>query len=146
MDRFIESGDRKQTVSYYTVTPGFTVEEVYSYLEDLRKGRDPRPFSRYSPRLEIPFVNYRRYSLHEVTDGMNLMKEDGLIRVREGLFPGETRYDLSNESLKNLARDVWFINIFDFNLLLGRLLFKGKPPESDKNYLTLYMGERLLMG
>jgi hypothetical protein len=138
----IVHGNRKghfRTVSYYTVTPGFTVKEFHSYLEKLIRDKDPRPFSRFFPKLQIPFVNYRRYTLNEVIDAVNLLREDGIIQIRDGLYPGETRYDISNESLRALVRRVWFIHIIEFSLLIGRLL-KDKPVESDKNYLTLSKG------
>lgn len=137
---------RSESISYYTVIPGFTVKEFFLYLKKLKNGKDPRPFSSFFPRFYIPFINYRNYSFREVTDGIKLFKEDGLIKPIDEIFPGEIRYDISNELLKNLARDIWFINIIDFHLLMGKLLFKGKPTESDKNNLASFFGKRTADG
>jgi hypothetical protein len=137
-----DSKTKKKTYSYYTVIPGFTVKEFTSYIKKLKKGKDPRPFSTSSPRNHIPFVNYIDYTEEEVADAIDSFRTEGFIKPINEIFPGEMRFDIVDNSLKKLVYDIWFINIIDFHLLIGRLAYKGKPTDEDKEYLASFVGKR----
>jgi len=129
------------TINYYTVLPGFTADEFIQYLDKLKRGKDPRPFSSYPAIIEIPYVPYIRYTKDEVEDAIASLAEDGLVKPILELFPGEKRFDISDRSLKKLIHLVWLVKIIDFYLLNERLIYKDKPTENDENYLALFTGE-----
>jgi hypothetical protein len=133
--------DPKKVTSYYIVIPGFTVEEVISYLKKLRKGKDPRPFSSYDGITDVPFVAYRNFTEQEVKDAIDSMRKDGLIIIINDVFPREIRFDIADESLRQFVKDVWFVHLLDFRLLNERLVYNGKPTEEIKNYLALLYGQ-----
>jgi hypothetical protein len=130
-----------QIDGYYTFIPGFTITEFVSYLKKIKQGKDPHPFSTYFPRIYIPFVNYLDYE-EEVADVISKFREDGLIQPINQIFPGEIRFDIADKSLKALSMGVWWVYTLDFDLLTGRLVYKGKPKDEDKNYLRLIYGKQ----
>ena len=128
---------------YYTVIPGFSVEELMIYLRLLKRGIQPRPFT--TSRTMIPFVldpQKNSYTKKEVEEGLELFKEDGLIEAIDPVIPGENRYDIADQSLRGLVSAIWLIRVFDYELLVRRLIC-SKPTDKDKKYLELYLGERL---
>jgi hypothetical protein len=129
-------------IYYYTVLPGFTADEFIQYLEKLKKGKDPRPFSSFHAIFQIPFVQYMDFTKQEFEDAIVSLTEDGLIKPVLEVYPGEKRYDISDESLKRLILLIWRIKNIDFYLVYGALIYNDKLTEEEKNYLALFIGER----
>jgi hypothetical protein len=142
--RFGESKPKSgsKTGFYYIVTPGFSSEEFIQYLRLLKRGKDPRPFSTTSPRAYVPFIRYTEFTEVEVADAIELFHQDGLIKPIIAVFPGETRYQIVDDSLLEFIHSVWLINMMDFHSLIGRLAYLGKPTAEDKNYLSLFVGKK----
>jgi hypothetical protein len=92
--------DNGGIIYYYIVLPGFTADEFIQYLEMLKKGKDPRPFSSYPAILHIPFVQYTEYTKQEVEDAIASFEHDGLIKPILEIYPGEKRFDISDKSLE----------------------------------------------
>ena len=90
----------------------------------------------------IPFTLYTSYTKKEVEEGLELLKEDGLIQAIDPIIPGEERYNIADEELRHLVYAIWPIRIFDYELLIRRLIHT-KPTDNDKKYLELYLGQRL---
>ena len=114
---------------------------MISYLKKIKLGKEPRPFSSYQGITDVPFVLYRNYSEEEIKDAINSLREDGLIKVMNNVFPDEMRFDIADESLRQFVKDVWFVHLHDFRLLNERLAYNGKPTEEIKNYLALLYGQ-----
>ena len=127
---------------YYTVLPGFTADEFIQYVEKLKKGKDPRPFSSYPAILHIPFVQYTEYTKQEVEAAIASFAEDGLIKPILEIYPGEKRFDISDKSLKRLIHLIWLVKTIDFYLVNYKLIYKDKLTEDEKNYLALFTGKR----
>jgi hypothetical protein len=141
MDQMGNVNDSQSLSQYYTVFPGFSVKEFTEYLELLREGRDPRPFSKYSPIPQIPSL-FHYYTELEVQEAINSLRDDDIIKPIHEVFPGELRYDIVDNSLKHLIFGVWLVHIIDFHLLITRLVFEGKPTEADKQYLKIFLGDK----
>jgi hypothetical protein len=124
------------------VLPGFSIKEFTEYLELLKRRKDPRPFSKYSSAHRIPSVLYMDYSVQEIAEAIDSLKNDGIIKSIEEVFPGELRYNIADESLKHLIFGVWVVHIIDFELLIARILHERKPTEADKQYLTTFLGNK----
>jgi hypothetical protein len=85
---------------------------------------------------------YRDYSEYEVKEAIGSLKDDGIIKPIQEVFPGELRYDIADNSLKHLIVGVWLIHIIDFQALSGVLAYKRRPTEADKQYLRIFLGNR----
>jgi len=130
-------------VGLYSISiPGFSVKEFILSLKKLRKGHNPRPFSSYPAVSDIPFVLYTNYKEQEVRDAIDLLRKDCIIKVINDVFPGEMRYDITDENLKKFVKDVWQVHDYDFRLLIERLVYNGKPADEDKNHLTHLFGKK----
>ena len=138
----VQNKDNGGIIDYYTVLPGFTVDEFIQYLEKLKKGKDPRPFLSDPAILHIPFVPYIVYTKQEVEDAIASFAEDGLIKPILEIYPGEKRFDISDKSLKRLLYLIWLVKTIDFHLVFGKLIYKDKITEEEKNYLALFIGEQ----
>jgi hypothetical protein len=134
--------DNGGIIDYYTVLPGFTVDEFIQYLEKLKKGKDPRPFSSFRAIFQIPFVQYMDFTREELEDAIVSLTEDGLIKPILEVYSGETRYNISDESLKRLIHLIWHVKDIDFHLVYGALVYNDNLTEEEKNYLALFTGER----
>ena len=132
----------KMPFLYYTVIPGFSIEEIIVYLDLLKRGINPRPFSKYSSIPRIPSVIYRDYSEREVKEAIDFLKDDGIIKPIQEVFPDELRYDIADNSLKHLIVGVWLIHIIDFELLIAMLAHERKPTETEKQYLRIFLGNK----
>ena len=138
------TSDEDSKGAFYHVTiPGFTVKEFTSYLHKLRKGKEPRPFSSYSRITEVPFVLNVHYFESEIADVIKSLSIDGTIKSINDVFPGEARYDLANESLLKFIKDMWRVHEYNLILLFNRIIYCGKPQETDKDYLELVYGKRI---
>jgi hypothetical protein len=137
---YAETGSRAD--GYYTFIPGFTAAEFASYLKKLNLCKAPSPFSTYFPRVYIPYVNDINYNEKEVIEAITRFREYGLIHPINEVFPGEMRFDISDDSLKSLVWEVWSVHNMDLDLLNGRLLYEGKPKDEDKEYLISLFGKR----
>jgi hypothetical protein len=135
--------DNGGIIDYYTVLPGFTADEFIQYLEVLKEGKDPRPFSSYPAILHIPFVQYMEYTKQEVEDAIDSFVEDGLVKPILEIYPGEKRFDISDKSLKRLLHLIWIYIQVDFHLVYCKLIYKDKLTEEEKNYLALFAGGRV---
>jgi len=133
--------DPKNIACYYIAIPGFTVKEFISYLKKLRIQKEPRPFSSYQGITDVPFVLYRNYTNKAVENAIDSLRKDGLIKIINAVFPGEMRFDIADESLRQFVKDVWDVHLLDFRLLNERLAYDGKPTEEIKNYLALLYGQ-----
>lgn len=123
---------------YYIVVPGFSAKEFIEYQKLLRRGKEPRPFS--SSRTIIPFVVHTCYTKNEVDEAITSIKESGLIQQIDAVIPGEMRYNIVDETLRDLVYNIWLVRMLDYELLIRRLLY-NKPTEQDKKYLGIYFGE-----
>lgn len=129
---------------YYVVLPGFTMQEFLGYLELIKKGKEPRPFSQSPTRLEIPYFRYQNFSKEEVSDAIELLKTNGIIKPILEIYRGEMRYDICNESVKEILYDYWYLHICDFHISLQRLVYNNKPSDINKEYMQLYFGKQRL--
>jgi hypothetical protein len=68
---------------------------------------------------------------------------DGTIKSINDVFPGEPRYDLANESLLKFIKDVWRVHEYNLILLFNRIVYCGKPQQTDKDYLKIVYGKRI---
>ena len=135
---------RDSSKYYYVVLPGFTIEECFDYFKLLQKCAEPRPFSEYSKCLEIPYIHFHNFSKKEISDAVQLLKKYGIIKPIADIYPGEMRYDICNDSVKEILNDYWFLHIFDFHISFQRLVYNKKPSDADKEYMKLYFGEQKL--
>ncbi len=130
---------KSNKIWYYTVIPGFSVDEFIFYLRLLKSGIEPRPF--FAFRTIIPFIGYASYTETEVRQAIDTLKEDGLIKPINAIIPGESRFNIADDTMRRLIYDIWLVRIYDFELLNIRLIH-NKPTDEDKKYLALYLGER----
>lgn len=128
---------------YYVVLPGFTIEEFLDYLELVKKGKEPQPFSKF-PSLEIPYIRYHNFSREEVSNAIELLRKNGIIKPISEIYRGETRYDICNEDVKRILSYYWSLHICDFHISFQRMVYDKKPSDADKEYMKLYLGEQIL--
>lgn len=124
---------------YYIVIPGFSAKEFIEYYRLLKKGKEPRPFT--SSRIIIPFIVDTPYTEEEVEEAITSLNNSGLIQPIDPIFPGETRYNITDASLRDLIYNIWLVRMLDFELLTRRLIHH-RPTEEDKKYLELYFNKK----
>lgn len=124
---------------YYTVLPGFSIGESVSYLKLLKNKTEPRPFS--TNNTLVPYVRYIHFSRKQINELISSLHNDGLIKTISPIIRGEKRYAMTDGRFRNLSYYFWAIQIIDINLLIGRLIRK-KPTKKDREYLSLYLGDR----
>ena len=107
---------------YYVILPGFTIQEFLDYLKLIKKGKEPQPFAQFPTRIQIPYIHYKKFSKEEVTKAIELLKINGIIRPILDIYRGEMRYDICNDSMKNILSDYWFLHIFDFHISFQKLV------------------------
>lgn len=56
------------------------------------------------------------------------LKNDGIIKPIQEVFPDELRYDVADNSLEYLILGVW-------------LVYERRPTEADKQYLRIFLGD-----
>jgi hypothetical protein len=137
----LPSGTKSNKMWYYAVIPGFSVEEFIIYQILLQKGRKPKPFS--SSRTIIPFTLYTSYTRKDVEDAVASLVEAGIIKPIDPIIPGETRYNIADESLKRLVYAIWSVRMLDYELLVRRLLL-SRSKDRDREYLAVYFGKSLV--
>jgi len=134
---------KSKKMSYYVVIPGFSVEEFITYQLLLKDGIAPRPFaprpfSHYATFR--PFVFHSSYTKKEVEEAVFSFVESGIIQPIDPIIPGEKRYNIVDQSLRELAYAIWLVRMVDYELVIRRLLY-DKPTDRDKKYLELYLGK-----
>ena len=129
---------------YYVVLPGFTIDEFLDYLELVKTGKEPQPFAQFPTRIQIPYIHYLPFSKEEVVEAIELLRINGIIRPILDIYRGESRYDISNEILKEILSQYWFLHICDFYISFQRIMYEKKPSDADKEYMKLYFGEHKL--
>lgn len=122
-------------IRYYIVIPGFSAKEFIKYHRLLKKGKEPRPFT--NSRTIIPFIIGAPYTKKEV----EYKYKSCFIQLIDPVFPDETRYNVTDPSLRDLIYNIWLVRMLDFEILSRRLIYH-KPTEQDKKYLKLYFNER----
>jgi hypothetical protein len=133
-------GDLSDTY-YYVAVPGFTIKEFVTYINKLRKGKEPRPFFPHVNITDVPFASYINCTEEEVEDAIDSFRRQGLIRPIKHIFRNERRYEIMDESLKSFLTDIWLVHDIDLRVLYERLVYDGVPTEKDKNYLISYFGK-----
>ncbi|MGE5634499.1 MAG: hypothetical protein ACM3VV_04660 [Deltaproteobacteria bacterium] len=129
---------------YYVVLPGFTIEEFLDYIKLLKKCREPHPFSKLSKCLEIPYIHFHDFSKEEISEAVKLLKEYDIIKSIADIYPGEMRYDICNESVKEILFYYWFLHKLNFYISFQRLIYNNKPADTDKEYMKLHVGKQRL--
>ena len=129
---------------YYVILPGFTIDEFLDYLKLIKKCNEPHPFTELSKCLEIPYIHYHDFSKDEISEAVLLLKEHGILKPIVCIYKGEMRYDICNDSVKEILKDYWFLHIFDFHISFQRLVYNTKLSDADKSYMKLYFGEQRL--
>jgi hypothetical protein len=135
-------GDLSDTY-YYISVPGFTVKEFVTYMNKLKKDKEPRPFFPHVDITDVPFASYASYTEEEVEDAVDSFRKQGLIRPINDIFRDERRYEIMDESLKSFLKDIWLVHDIDLRILYERLVYNGIPTEQDKNYLISFFGKRI---
>ncbi len=133
---------KSKKMSYYVVIPGFSVEEFITYQRLLKAGIAPRPFSTTFSGTIIPFVLHSSYTKKEVEEAVFsfVESESEIIQPIDPIIPGEKRYNIVDQSLRELAYAIWSVRMVDYELVIRRLL-SDKPTDRDKKYLELYLGK-----
>jgi hypothetical protein len=134
-----DKGTKTDRMFYYTVLPGFSVGEFVSYLKLLKNKTEPRPIS-VSNSL-IPYARYTHFSKKEINESISSFRKDGLIKTIDPIIRGERRFAMTDDRFRNLSYYIWAIQMIDINLLIGRLILK-KPTDKEREYLSLYLGDK----
>jgi hypothetical protein len=134
-----DKNTKSNRIFYYAVLPGFSLEEFVSYLNLLKNKTEPRPFT--ANINLIPYARYIHFSKRETTEAISLLRKYGLVKTINPVIPGEKRFVMTDR-FRNLTFYIWAIQRVDSNLLVEKLVCK-KPTDKEREYLSLYMGERL---
>ena len=96
--RWIQSDSKidSDEALYHIAIPGFTIKEFVSYIKNLKKGKEPRPFPSYTGITDVPFVLDTNYTESEIADAIESFRNDGLIKPINDIFPGEMRYQIKD--------------------------------------------------
>lgn len=81
------------------------------------------------------------YTESEIEVAVESFRYDGLIKPIIDIFPGERRYQIKDESLFNVIKDIWHVHDIDLRILFEKLIYEGRPKDKDKNYLRLVYGK-----
>jgi hypothetical protein len=127
---------------YHITIPGLTVKDVDTYLQQLRKGKEPRPSPTYSAVSDVPYINLN-YSETEITEAIESLRRINLINLIDSIFPGETRYRIADVSLARFAKDVWLLHDIELRLLFEKLVCEGRPQNEVKKFLMFTYGKRI---
>lgn len=128
---------------YHVAIPGFTVKEVTTYLQQLRRGKEPRPIRSYSAITDVPFTIDVDYFETEIVEAIESFRQISLIKSIDSIFPGETRYSIADRSLVEFAKDVWLIHDMELRLLFEKLVYEGRPRDEIKKYLMHVYSKRI---
>lgn len=135
-----EETKMKKDTQYYVVTPGFTVEEFISYINKLKKNKEPKPFTNNIPL--IPYVYYTNYTKDEITESIKLLRKAGFLRLTSPIFDGEMRYIIPDRRLFLLFFMLKIIHIYQFELTIAKIIHIGKPNQEDKDLLMYFFDEQ----
>ena len=128
---------------YHITIPGLTINEFISYLEKLKKGKEPRPFPYNASITNVHFIVDVNLSKSEVINAIKSFIDNGLIKLINDVFPGEMRYDITDECLIKFLKDVWMIHDMDLRLLFERIFYCDEIKDDDKNILKLMYGKKI---
>lgn len=128
---------------YHITIPGFTINEFISYLEKLKKGKEPKPFPYDASITNVHFIVDLNLSKSEVTNAIKSFIDNGLIKFINDVFPGETRYGIADESLIKFLKDAWMIHDMDLRLLFERIVYCDEIKDEDKNILKFMYGKKV---
>lgn len=128
------------SVYYYAIMPGFSIKEFVLYVELLKFGIEPRPFTSDPARLRVPFINYISFTRKEILSAAKTLQEYGLLESRTIL--GEERFLITDENLRCLIGSIWWVHIIDVHMLHLKLIHK-RPTDKDKEYLKLFVDEKV---
>jgi hypothetical protein len=118
------------------------VNEFISYLKKLKKGKEPRPFPYDASITNVHFIVDVNLSESEVTNAIKSFIDNGLIKLINDVFPGETRYDIADESLIKFLKDIWMLYDMDLRILFERIFYCDEIKDEDKNILKLMYGKK----
>jgi hypothetical protein len=137
---------RKDTVSstnssivYYVFVPGFTVEEFSMYIRKLRRLKEPRPFTKYPPL--VPYIYYTDYTDDEIDWAIKAFYKVGLVRNMQSVFPGETRFNISDDWLIVPLMTIRLVQENYITSIISKILYINKPSEHDIQTMKLFFGE-----
>jgi hypothetical protein len=134
------SSSANKNIVYYVFVPGFTREEFSTYIRKLRKLKDPRPFSKFPPL--VPYVFYTDYTDDEIGWAIRSFSTAGLIRIMPSVFPGETRFSISDDWLLAPIMIIKLVQENYISNILAKISYINKPNEYDKQIMKLFFGER----
>ena len=138
--KFKNANDEKYY--YYTVIPGFSAEEFKFYIELIKKGKEPHPFSEDRTSIEIPIISYLNFSMEEIEDAINLLRQNDIIKPIKSVIAGEMRYGIKNDDLQTIFIFLWHLHIIDFYMVMNRLIDCNTFLENDLKFLIFYYGQK----
>jgi hypothetical protein len=89
---------------------------------------------------ELDKKDWLNYTSQQVEEAVFSFVESGIIEPIDPIIPGEKRYEIVDESLRELAYAIWLVRMVDYELVIRRLIY-DKPTDLDKKYLELYLGK-----
>ncbi|MGH9985348.1 MAG: hypothetical protein ACRD8W_15515, partial [Nitrososphaeraceae archaeon] len=126
---------------YHIAIPGFTVKEVSIYLQQLRRGKEPRPLPSYSIISDVPFALDLNYSETEIAEAIESFRYINLIEPINDIFPGEIRYRIADALLADFAKDIWLLHDIELRSLFEKLVYEDRPRNEVKRYLMQVYGK-----
>lgn len=130
----------KNNTVYYLYILGFSVTEFITYIRNLSRLKEPRPFSHYPPF--VPYIFYRNFTDTEIKEAIELFHKANLIKIIPPVFAGETRYYLSDDSLIGLITIIRQIQEIMLHRIVIKLAHIEKPDDNDRQILGLYFGKK----
>lgn len=144
--KYVSESKKKRAnkkVLYYLFVPGFTKDEFITSIRQLKKGKEPRPFSKYHPL--VPHVRYKNYTDADIKEAIKLFHSAGLIKPISSVYLGESRFYLSNEWLVGFINIIRQIQNMIFTLIITKLANFQRITDltyEDREFLQLFLGEK----
>ena len=126
-------------IVYYVFVPGFTIDEFSTYIKKLRRLKEPRPFTKYPPL--VPYIYYTDYTDDEIDWAIKAFYKVGLVRNMQSVFPGETRFNISDDWLIVPLMTIRLVQENYITSIISKILYINKPSEHDIQTMKLFFGE-----
>jgi hypothetical protein len=90
----------------------------------------------------VPYIYYTKCTKEEIIKSIDLLEEAGLIRLTSSVFPNETRYKLSDESLHWLSCIIGLIHRCQYEMIITKISYIEKPDIDDIDFLMFLFGKK----
>jgi hypothetical protein len=126
---------------FYVLMRGLSVTEFLSYMNRLRNGKEPKPFSQYP--VIVPFVASIEFTDTEVEDAIQLLENANILKpITYTMNKKDARWRIADKRLINLIQQLRIIGTIYFRKIIMKVAFIDTPDDDEKEVIAYFYGEK----